>query len=258
LNLAAVRRDALTASQGATDFGAYFTYFSFFIVVSALLLTVLFFRLGIEQRLRQIGILRASGFTIAQLRTLLVAEALVLTATGSLVGAIDAIAYARLMIYGLGTWWLGAVGTTQLTFHLSWTSLLIGVFGGIITAIVCVALSLRTVGRLSPRTLLQAQTLDSARSVSTPSRRLTIAKWIFATGAAVMLAAGFMGAGSRAALFFGAAAALLAAAMCQFSSSLQARESLTITARGRWPLWRLRVWRAALPPPPTRVSSRAL
>ena len=57
------RRLALDASRGATDFGEYFTYFSFFIVVAALLLVVLFFRLGIEQRLRQIGVLRATGYT---------------------------------------------------------------------------------------------------------------------------------------------------------------------------------------------------
>ena len=41
------------ASRGATDFGDYFTYFSFFLVVSALLLAVLFFKLGVEQRVRE-------------------------------------------------------------------------------------------------------------------------------------------------------------------------------------------------------------
>ena len=51
------RAAALDASQGATDFGQYFTYFSFFLMVSALMLAVLFFKLGVEQRLRQIGIL---------------------------------------------------------------------------------------------------------------------------------------------------------------------------------------------------------
>ena len=53
---------ALEASAGATDFGLYFIYFSFFLVVSALLLASLFFRLGVEQRLREIGVLRATGF----------------------------------------------------------------------------------------------------------------------------------------------------------------------------------------------------
>ena len=43
-----VRDQNLSASRGATDFGEYFLYFSFFLVVSALLLTALFFKLGIE------------------------------------------------------------------------------------------------------------------------------------------------------------------------------------------------------------------
>ena len=58
-------RDGLAASRGATDFGEYFTYFSFFLVASALLLAALFFRLGVEQRAREVGLLRAVGFTHA-------------------------------------------------------------------------------------------------------------------------------------------------------------------------------------------------
>jgi hypothetical protein len=52
----------LGAARGATDFGAYFSYFSFFLVVSALLLVTLFFRLGIEQRMREIGLYRSLGY----------------------------------------------------------------------------------------------------------------------------------------------------------------------------------------------------
>ena len=55
LSVQDVRSEGLAASRGATDFGEYFTYFSFFLVVSALLLTALFFRLGIEQRAREVG-----------------------------------------------------------------------------------------------------------------------------------------------------------------------------------------------------------
>ena len=78
LSVRDVRGAGLAASRGATDFGAYFTYFSFFIVVSALLLVVLFFRLGIEQRLRQIGVLRATGYTERHLRWMLSVEAAVI------------------------------------------------------------------------------------------------------------------------------------------------------------------------------------
>ena len=43
LAIVPVRAEGLKAAQGATDFGEYFVYFSFFLVVSALLLTGLFF-----------------------------------------------------------------------------------------------------------------------------------------------------------------------------------------------------------------------
>ena len=94
VSITPVRALALAASAGATDFGEYFTYFSFFIVVSALLLVVLFFKLGIEQRLRQTGILRASGFTMATIRRLLLAEAVVLAVAGGVLGAAGALLYA--------------------------------------------------------------------------------------------------------------------------------------------------------------------
>ena len=59
--VADVRTPALAASRGATDFGQYFLYFSFFLVVAALVLASLFFRLGVEQRAREVGLLRAVG-----------------------------------------------------------------------------------------------------------------------------------------------------------------------------------------------------
>lgn len=257
LTIAAARRDALAASEGATDFGAYFTYFSFFIVSSALLLAVLFFRLGIEQRLRQIGILRASGFTIAHLRVLLIAEALMLATIGSVIGAVGGLAYAQMMVYALRTWWVGAVGTTRLTLHVSAISPVIGAVAGIATAIICVAVSLRAVARLTPRTLLHAHAIDTDRSRAGPSRRMTIVKWVCTLSAIGMLAAGFAGIGGKAALFFGAAAALLTATMCQFSASLRARESMAIAPRGRWPLWRLG-FRSASFRPSRSVLSAAL
>ena len=63
-----VREQGLAASRGATDFGEYFLYFSFFLVVSALMLTTLFFKLGIEQRAREVGTLQAIGFSDAAIR----------------------------------------------------------------------------------------------------------------------------------------------------------------------------------------------
>ncbi len=56
-----IRSQSLDAARGATNFGEYFVYFSFFLVVSALLLSALFFKLNVERRIREIGLLRGLG-----------------------------------------------------------------------------------------------------------------------------------------------------------------------------------------------------
>lgn len=145
---------ALEASTGATDFGLYFIYFSFFLVVSALLLASLFFRLGIEQRLKEIGLLKSSGFPPRPIRNLFWSEAFVLALTGSLVGVLGAIAYGELIMLGLRTWWVDAVGTTRLTLHMSETSLGGGAVCGVLVAFGTIAWTLRSISSTSPRSLL--------------------------------------------------------------------------------------------------------
>src|SRR5205085_1223192 len=130
-----VRAQGIAAAQGSTDFGEYFTYFSFFLVISALVLTGLFFRLGIEQRLREIGTLRALGFSGGRIRSLFLVEGLVLAVVGSLIGAAGAAGYGALALLGLRTFWVDAVGTRVLALHVSAESLLFGAAAGIATAL---------------------------------------------------------------------------------------------------------------------------
>ncbi len=80
---------------------------------------MLFFKLGVEGRLKQIGIMRAAGFTVAVLRRMLLAEAALLAIVGALLGVAGAVGYARIIIHGLTTWWVGAVGTDLLRLHVS-------------------------------------------------------------------------------------------------------------------------------------------
>ncbi len=148
------RAQALKQASGSTDFGEYFTYFSFFLVVSALLLTGLFFQLGIGQRLREIGTLRAVGFRRSKIRRLFVAEGLALSIAGVAAGSICAVAYAAFLLYGLKTWWRGAVGTGLLTLHVSADSLVGGAIAGVLIALLCVLATLRSLKRNSPRDLL--------------------------------------------------------------------------------------------------------
>jgi len=244
-----VRAQALAASAGATDFGQYFTYFSFFLVVSALLLAVLFFRLGVEQRLRQIGVLRAAGFSVAKVRQLLLIEALALAVVGGALGAGGAIAYGHLIVYGLRTWWIGAVGTSQLQVHVTPVSIAIGVLGGIMAAALCVIVSLRSVAKLAPRALLSAQSIGQEPAGDERiGRRNRVLAIVFSVLAVAAVVTGFATRAAQAGAFFGAGAASLTASMFFLSSWLRGRPSSVISGHGSRAVLRLGFRSAAFRP----------
>ena len=229
----AVRAEALAASRGATDFGEYFVYFSFFIVVSALLLAALFFKLGVEQRGREVGLLRAVGFGPGAVRRLFLAEGLVLAAIGSGLGLLGAVGYAALLMLGLRSWWVDAVGTTALTLHIRPVSLLGGAAGGLIAAAGCIWWTLRGLSRVSDRSLLAGETATDAPVANRSRMRLLIA------GAALMLASGLGLIGATLAgqlpgtgAFFGAGAALLVASLLAFAALIRRAPGAPLTGRG--------------------------
>lgn len=241
LTVQAVRRESLQASRGATDFGEYFSYFSFFLVVSALLLTTLFFKLGIEQRVREIGLLRAMGFSNARIRSLFLREGVVLSIIGSLIGLIGAVGYASLMMYGLRTWWVGAVGTTLLELHISPVSLLIGFIAGVITAMICVWLTLRSLGRSSPRSLLSGRIEakargDRIRGTLFSSSRLSLITGLL--GIALLLGAALKLIGQVSG-FFGAGTLLLISLLFFWSAWLRGDRKKTIAGQGTASMMRL-------------------
>jgi ABC-type lipoprotein release transport system permease subunit len=207
------RTEGLAASNGSTDFGAYFVYFSFFLVVSALVLAALFFRLGVEQRAREVGLLRAVGFSTAGVRRLFLAEGIALASIGGLVGIAGAVAYGALMMAGLRTWWSGAVGTTSLTLHVSPTSLVAGAAGAIASAVICVWWTLRGFARLSERELLAGEIRPPQSPKTSSGRAFLLAAIVFVVIAAGLVAAAAAKAIDPAGAFFGAGSAMLIACL---------------------------------------------
>jgi ABC-type antimicrobial peptide transport system permease subunit len=233
-----VRTEGLQASRGATDFGEYFLYFSFFLVVSALLLTALFFKLGIEQRLREIGTLQAIGFPASRIRRIFLVEGVALAVGGSLLGLLGAIVYGALIMFGLRTWWVDAVGTTSLKLHVTWASLIFGALGGVFAAIICIVLTLRKVGRESTRSLL-SQTLTLDQDIfNQRKRRLTRSRVgiAFTLIGLLLLLASAVHVIPQVAGFFGAGLALLIACLCYLSAWLRRRDKGTIHGTGLWSL----------------------
>lgn len=159
-----VRQEGLAAAVGANDFTQLFIGFSFFLILSAIILASLMFRLGIQQRISQMGLLSAVGWPDQQIRRLFLTEGLLVCVGGSICGAIAAVAFAKLMIYGLTTWWIGAVGTQFLMLDIQPVKLVIAACVSLLLAMVVIVLALRSFRAVSLRDQLAGEAGAAERS----------------------------------------------------------------------------------------------
>jgi putative ABC transport system permease protein len=236
--IAAVRRSGLDASRGAVDLGEYFVYFSAFLIAAAMLLSASFFRLGVEQRAREVGTLRAVGFSAAVLRRIFLAEGAVLLTLGSLLGAAGALVYGSVLVAGLRTWWVGAIGTERVHLHLSWSALAVGIGVGAVVSLGAIVWTLRGLARNSPRALLSG-VLESRATGTRRARVLgTVVAAAFAA-ALLILAASTAGVVPNVEGFFGAGALLLVSTVSLAAVVLRRAHPRPITGHGWRALARL-------------------
>ena len=220
-----VKQQGLEASSGATDFSGLFIGFSIFLIASAAMLVALLFRLGVERRAKEVGLLLAAGQKPGRIQRLLLAEGALIAAAGCLIGIPGAVAYAALMVYGLRTWWSAAVGGSFLELHVEPGSLAFGAAGAFLLMVLSVWLSVRKLKRLSPRSLLSGAAEASAWG---EGRRKSVRrlKWIVLAASLLglgMLAGSFgSGASARLGAFFGAGTLALVAAVAYFRYMLLA------------------------------------
>jgi putative ABC transport system permease protein len=204
-----VKREGLAAAEGSTDFSGLFLAFSFFLILSALLLVGLLFALSVERRAGEVGLLLAVGYPVRSVRRGLLAEGAVLAGAGALLGLLGALGYAGLLMAGLRTWWRPAVGTPHLALHATPASLALGWAISVAAVLFAIAWTVRRLSKLAPPALLAGST--AAAAPGRPGRR---ARWVAmgtaAAAAALLLAAGLSSEPSAPALWLGLGACLLA------------------------------------------------
>ena len=152
LTVVNAREQAVAASRGSTDFGEYFGYFSFFLLISALLLAVLFFRFGLEQRAGEIATLRALGYGGKALRKLFLTEGLLLAIVGGIIGIAGAALYGAFIVTGLTTWWVDAVGTRELRLHFGPAAVITALATSVVVGVPVIWFSLRSILKREVRT----------------------------------------------------------------------------------------------------------
>lgn len=146
-----VREQGLQAAVGANNFTQLFLGFSFFLILSAIILASLMFRLGVQQRIRQMGLLSAVGWTEKSVRRTFLSEGLLLAIVGAGLGCILAVLFARSMVYLLTTVWIGAVGTKDLVVDIRSSALIIAFLVSVLLAVFVIGRSLRAFCRIGLR-----------------------------------------------------------------------------------------------------------
>lgn len=227
-----VKRYGLEAAGGTTPFDLLFLGFSMFLIAAALMLVALLFRLGVEQRAREIGLLLGVGFSPRRVTRLLAGEGLLVAIIGAAIGVDLGVAYASVMLYGLRTWWVDAVSTPFLTLHIDVASLAIGFAAGLIVCGLTIVASLWRMRRFSVSSLL-AGNMTSAAVTRQPGRG-RLGRWvIFAallSAVALVPMATQLSGEAQAGAFFGAGALVLVAALTairRWLAATNSSESLT-------------------------------
>ncbi len=252
-----VKAQGLAASGGATDFSGLFIGFSIFLIVSAAMLVALLFRLGVERRSKEIGLLLSTGRTPKQVRRYLLGEGAVVSLIGIVIGLPGAVAYGALMVHGLRTWWSAAVGGSFLELHVSGASLAGGAVGALVMMVLSIWLAVRRLVRFSPRSLL-AGALEEDRfgaAHGDPGKRSRLLAYGAGGLAVLLIGLAVAGTMSQVAGFFGGGALLLIAALAHFRASLANPPTDPIVGKGLGPMARLGARNAARYPTRSVLSA---
>ena len=212
MHLIPIKRQGLKASSGSTPFDVLFLALSMFVIGAALILVSLLFRLGLQQRAAELGLFKATGFNQKQIRSVWLSEMLIVSLVGALVGIVLGVGYAWLMIWGLSTWWVGAISRPFLTIHVSPLSLAIGLFSGLLICVMTIAWSLRRTRDQPVRGLLSGQ-LESDVVAKRESRGWSrwLAPVVFVLAIALTLIATQLSGEAQAGSFMGAGFLILTA-----------------------------------------------
>ena len=252
-----VKFQGVQAAEGTTDFTQLFIGFSFFLILAAAILISLLFRLGIEQRASQIGLLSALGWTPASIRKTFLMEGLALIGIGGAIGTVLSVGYAALMIHGLKTWWIGAIGTRFLFLDPRPLTLLYGFLGAGVLALIVIWRAVRGTDRISSRELLSGATEPAATRESVLTQTQTGRRTAMAASVTVILllaaaltgllpqSEAFGGFSWQVVAFFVVGIAALTASLATLSVWLNSDRAAAVKGQGASALARLSLRNAA-------------
>jgi len=120
------RTKGYEAAGSGVDFSQLFGGLSFFLLVSAILLSVLLFLLNIESRREQLKTLVVMGIPLKTIRRITLGESMLVAGAGSLAGLVLAVLYNKLVFIALNGVWSGVVRTEMMHMDIKVSTLVTG------------------------------------------------------------------------------------------------------------------------------------
>ncbi len=137
-----IREMGVQAAQNGTDFSGLFIGLSFFLLIASVVLTSLLFRLNLETRSSQVGLLDALGFKQKQVRGFYLQEGFAVALLGGLIGLLVSVLYTRLVFEILNTLWFEIVRTDVLQIKIFPVTLFTGLAISIFISLLAIYFSI--------------------------------------------------------------------------------------------------------------------
>ncbi len=138
-----IREQGVQAAQNGTDFSGLFIGLSFFLLIAAIVLTSLLFRLNLETRTSQIGLFSALGFQQKQVRGFFLKEGFVVALLGGLLGLVVSVFYTSLVFKILNTLWFEIVRTDVLLIKIHPSTLTLGLIISVLVSLIAIYISVK-------------------------------------------------------------------------------------------------------------------
>jgi ABC-type antimicrobial peptide transport system permease subunit len=137
-----IREQGLSAARNGTDFSGLFLGLSFFILAAAIILTTLLFRLNLETRSVEVGVLSALGFKEKQVRSFFLLEGFVVALAGGFLGLALSVFYTKAVFQILNSLWFDIVRTNVLLIKIYPFTLVLGLVISMVVSLTAIFIAI--------------------------------------------------------------------------------------------------------------------
>jgi putative ABC transport system permease protein len=137
-----IREQGLTAARNGTDFSGLFLGLSFFILVAAIILTALLFRLNLETRSAEVGVLSALGLKKNRYAAFSCSKDLPWLLRAELLGLFLSVLYTSGVFRILNTLWFDIVRTNVLLIKIYPLTLVLGLIISLVVSLGAIFISI--------------------------------------------------------------------------------------------------------------------